>query len=67
MPKNKIIYLGVLITVGAALLWIGAVFLATIKDVLIYFGAAGVLMIVVGVILEARKPKSLPTDTEHQG
>jgi hypothetical protein len=66
MPKNRIIYFGILVTAGAALLWIGAVFLATIKDVLIYFGAAGVLMIVMGVILEARKGRA-STDSENQG
>ena len=66
MPKNRIIYFGILVTAGAALLWIGAVFLATIKDVLIYFGAAGVLLIVIGVILEARKSRA-PADSENQG
>lgn len=66
MPKNRIIYFGILVTAGAALLWIGAVFLDKIKDVLIYFGAAGVLMIVIGVILEARKGKT-PADSENQG
>lgn len=67
MPKNRVIYFGILVTAGAALLWIGAVFLQHIKDTLIYFGAAGVLLIVVGVIMEARKGKALPPSSEHQG
>lgn len=66
MPKNRVIYFGVLVTAGSALLWVGAVFLEKIKDVLIWFGLVGVAMIVAGVIPEARKNKATPTD-EHQG
>lgn len=57
MPKNKLIYWGVLVAVGAALLWIGAVFLAQIKQALPYFVAAGVLLIILGVFVEIRKNK----------
>lgn len=68
MPKNRIIYLGVLVTAGSALLWVGAVFLAAIKDQLIWFGLVGIALIVTGVILEARKGKIPPADADpHQG
>ena len=64
MPKNKVIYWGVMVTVGAALLWVGAVFLSKIKDVLPFFVLAGVAMIVAGVVLEMRKKGApeKPTD-----
>lgn len=67
MPKNKVIYWGVLIASGASLLWVGAVFLSKIKDVLPYFVFLGVATIVAGVVLELRKNKAAaesakPTD-----
>jgi len=55
MPKNKVIYWGVLIAAGASLLWVGAVFLSRIKDILPYFVFFGVAMIVAGIALELRK------------
>lgn len=58
MPKNKVIYWGVMVTVGAALLWVGAVFLSTIKDILPFFVLFGVAMIVAGVVLELRAKKA---------
>ncbi len=67
MPKNKIIYFGVLITAGAALLYVGAVFLQAIKDQLPWFGLVGIGMIVAGVILEAKKAKTPPTDSNTEG
>lgn len=62
MPKNKVIYWGVLVTVGAALLWVGAVFLSTIKDVLPFFVLGGVALIVAGVVLEIRAKKQDKAD-----
>jgi len=68
MPKNKVIYWGVLVAAGASLLWVGAVFLSKIKDILPYFVFFGVAMIVAGVVLELRKSKlkeasgTMPTD-----
>lgn len=64
MPKNKVIYWGVLIAAGASLLWVGAVFLAQIKDILPYFIFFGVATIVAGVVLELRKGKSAGGGTE---
>ncbi len=58
MPKNKVIYWGVMVTVGAALLWVGAVFLSKIKDVLPFFVLGGVVVIVAGVALELRNKKA---------
>ncbi len=57
MPNNKIIYFGVLIVAGTALLYVGAVFLSKIKDVLPYIGLFGILMIVIGVVIEIQKSK----------
>lgn len=58
MPKNKVIYWGVLVTVGAALLWVGAVFLSKIKDILPFFVLGGVALIIAGVALELRNKKA---------
>lgn len=57
MPKNKVIYWGVMVTVGSALLWVGAVFLSKIKDMLPFFVLGGVAIIVAGVALELRAKK----------
>ena len=58
MPKNKVIYWGVMVTVGSALLWVGAVFLSTIKDILPFFVLGGVALIIAGVVLELRNKKA---------
>lgn len=71
MPKNKVIYWGVLVAAGSALLWVGAVFLSRIKDFLPYFVFLGVAMIVAGVVLELRKGKAAgevpPAEDSHMG
>jgi len=57
MPKNKFIYVGVLIVAGTALLWLGAEILTKITYIFPWTLALGVLLIVGGVFLEGRKPK----------
>lgn len=57
MPKNRVIYLGVLVLVASVLLWTGAVVLSKLKDIFLWAGGAGILLIVVGLFLEARNGK----------
>jgi hypothetical protein len=55
MPKNKVIYTGILVIVASALLYIAAEFTALVKPILPWTGGAGVLTLVAGVFMELRK------------
>ena len=55
MPKNRAIYIGVLVLVASALIWAGAQLTQRIEWILPYTAIAGVVLIVVGVIYEVRK------------
>lgn len=57
MPKNPILRLGVYVVAACALLWLGAVVLAKLIQIFIYVGIAGVVMIVIGVLVEWQKSK----------
>lgn len=63
MPKNRIIYAGVLIIAASALLWLGATLLEKIKDFMIYFGVFGAALLVIGVLLETKKKSQEPEST----
>lgn len=54
MPKNRIIYAGVVIIVASVLLWIGAELAKRVAWLLPWLGGAGVLLLVVGVALEIK-------------
>jgi hypothetical protein len=58
MPKNRVIYFGLLLVAASALLWLGALLARFILDsgILPWAGGAGVLLIIIGMIIEARKP-----------
>lgn len=55
MRKNKLIYAGVLIAAGAALLWLGAVILARLKDIFPWIALVGLVLIGIGVFWEMKK------------
>lgn len=55
MPKNKLMYIGILVIVASALLWLGAQITKTIEWMLPYSGVAGLILIIAGFFLEARK------------
>lgn len=55
MPKNKVIYIGILVIVASALLYIAAEFTALVKPILPWTGGAGVLILLAGVFMELRK------------
>ncbi len=54
MPKNRLIYYGVLIVVASALIWLGAWLTKHIEWILPYTGVAGIVLMVVGIALELR-------------
>lgn len=54
MPKNRVIYFGILILVASALLWLGAQLTKRIEWMLPYAAGIGLLMVIAGVVYEAR-------------
>ncbi|MCG3153654.1 MAG: hypothetical protein DKINENOH_00244 [bacterium] len=61
MPKNRIIYIGLIVFVASALLWIGAELTKRIDWLLPYTAGAGAgaLLIVFGFLQETWKSRSL--------
>jgi uncharacterized membrane protein YfcA len=55
MPKNKLLYLGLLVIAAAALIYIGAWLAEFLKPAVPYAIAVGALMIIAGLIMESRK------------
>jgi hypothetical protein len=55
MPKNSIMYLGVLVVAASALLWLGAQVAKVIEWALPWAGGIGVILIIAGVFMELRK------------
>ncbi|MEQ1823388.1 MAG: hypothetical protein ABL949_12840 [Fimbriimonadaceae bacterium] len=55
MPKNRLIYVGILVLSAAVLLWLGAVVLQALKWFFPWAGGVGLLLIVVGVLWEGKK------------
>jgi hypothetical protein len=52
MPKNRIIYAGVVVVVATVLVWLGAELTKRIEWLLPYAAAAGVILLVAGVAQE---------------
>lgn len=59
MPTNKLIYFGVIVIAASVLLWIGAELAKRVEWMLPYSGAAGVLLVVIGLFMELQKKKAL--------
>lgn len=59
MPKNRIIYLGLIVFVASVLLWIGAELTRRIDWLLPYTTGAGALLIVIGFLHETWRARSL--------
>jgi undecaprenyl pyrophosphate phosphatase UppP len=58
MPKNRLIYIGILIVAATALLYVGYMVTKTIEWFLPWAMGIGVLLIVGGVFMEANKAKA---------
>lgn len=52
MPDNRVMYIGIVLVVAAACLWVGAELTRRIEWTVPYIGGAGVVLIVLGVVLE---------------
>jgi hypothetical protein len=55
MPKNRLIYLGVLVVAASALLFLAFKFTQLVQPALPYSLGVGVLMIIGGIFWEAKK------------
>jgi membrane-bound ClpP family serine protease len=65
MPRNRAIYIGVLIVAASALLYIGGQVIRAIEWFLPWAAGAGIALILVGLFVEAhksRKPKPTAPD-----
>jgi hypothetical protein len=67
MPKNKLIYYGILIVAASALLWGGYQITMIALKLLPWTGAAGVLLIVLGLVMESKKGKSAGGEEPDKG
>lgn len=67
MPKNRIIYAGILVIAATALLWGANWILARVSWALPYVAVIGVVLIVAGVIIEGRAGKSALLPGEKVG
>jgi hypothetical protein len=68
MPKNRLIYYGLLILAASVLLWIGAELTKRIAWILPYTAAVGVGVALLGMIQESwriRREARLPPDSQH--
>ncbi len=66
MPKNRIIYFGLLLVSASALLYIGGQIIRFIEWILPWTAGVGVVLILIGMWSEAqknRKPKVLSDST----
>lgn len=57
MPENRVMYLGIVLIVAGASIWIGAELTKRIEWMVPYIGGAGIALVVVGVALEFWKSK----------
>jgi hypothetical protein len=57
MPKNRLMYAGILIVAASALLWLGLKLTTITEPLLPWSTGAGIALILVGIFLEARQGK----------
>lgn len=57
MPKNRLIYAGILLIAAAAVLWVAYQILKRVEWSLFGVGIIGVALIVIGLVMEAREGK----------
>jgi uncharacterized membrane protein YfcA len=59
MPKNKLLYLGLLVVAAAALIYIGAWLATYLLPAVPYAIAVGAVLIIVGLVLESKKKAAI--------
>lgn len=66
MPKNQLIYYGLILLIGTVGLWVGIELAVKILWLLPYLGGVAIIMIAIGVFYEAqRRAKGPAADTEE--
>ncbi|MCS7066643.1 MAG: hypothetical protein NZL85_10295 [Fimbriimonadales bacterium] len=63
MPRNKVMYVGVLVLAASVLLWLGAVLLRNIEWILPWSAGVGVALILIGMAMELRKGAQAKSST----
>lgn len=69
MPRNRLIYVGVLVVAAAALLYVGGQLIRVIEWFLPWAAGIGVALILMGLFVEmqkSKKPKPIKSDTATQ-
>lgn len=69
MPRNRVMYVGVLVLAASALLYLGGMLIKLIEWILPWTAGVGVVLILIGLWMEAqksRKPKPVETPTSGQ-
>jgi cytochrome c-type biogenesis protein CcmH/NrfF len=65
MPKNQLIYYGLILLIGTMGLWIGIELARRILWLLPYLGGVAVIMIAIGLFYEAQRRRKAPaTETK---
>jgi len=59
MPKNRLMYIGIVLIVAGASLWVGAELTRRIEWMVPYISGAGILLVVLGVVLEFWSSRTL--------
>lgn len=57
MPRNRVLYLGVLVVAASALLYLGGVLIKLIEWILPWSAGVGVALILIGLWMELQKNK----------
>lgn len=57
MPKNKLIYYGILLVAATALIFLGYYIIDQAKGFVIGVAAIGIIMIILGMVMESQKKK----------
>jgi len=52
MPKNRLMYIGIVLIVAGASLWLGAELARRTEWMVPYVGGAGILLVVLGAAME---------------
>jgi cytochrome c-type biogenesis protein CcmH/NrfF len=60
MPKNQLIYYGLILLIGTMGLWIGIELARRILWLLPYLGGVAVIMIAIGLFYEAQRRRKAP-------
>jgi hypothetical protein len=61
MPENRLIYLGIVTIIAAVSVWLGAELSRRIEWAVPYVGAAGIVLVILGVARELWKAKKAAT------